>query len=153
GQSRLVTLIGPGGAGETRLAPEGLGRSFADAHVIFVPLQQVRYPRTLAPALASPLRIHDQQGPPLTPSFHAALAAAPGLLLRDGAERVADQVAELAGDLLAGVTGLRIVVTSRVVLGIPGEVCWTVPPLACPSIAAGAADIAASDAVQLFMAR
>ena len=48
---------------------------------------------------------------------------------------------------------LRIVVTSRVVLGVPGEVCWTVPPLACPSVAAGAADIAASDAVQLFIAR
>ena len=38
-------------------------------------------------------------------------------------------------------------------LGIPGEVCWTVPPLDCPSVAAGASDIAASDAVQLFMAR
>ena len=75
------------------------------------------------------------------------------LLLLDGAERIADQVAELAGDLLAAVPELRIVVTSRVVLGIPGEVCWTVPPLDCPSVAAGAADIAASDAVQLFIAR
>ena len=153
GQSRLVTLIGPGGAGTTRLAAEVLSRSFADADVIFVPLEHVRYPRTLATALASRLRIHDQQGTPLTESLQAALAASPRLLLLDGAERVADQVAELAGDLLAAVTGLRIVVTSRVVLGIPGEVCWTVPPLACPSVAAGAADIAASDAVQLFMAR
>jgi predicted ATPase/DNA-binding CsgD family transcriptional regulator/DNA-binding XRE family transcriptional regulator len=152
-QSRLVTLIGPGGAGKTRLAAEVLGRSFADADVIFVPLEQVRYPQTLATALASRLRIHDQQGTPLTESLQAALAASPRLLLLDGAERVADQVAELAGDLLAAVTGLRIVVTSRVVLGIPGEVCWTVPPLACPSVTAGAADIAASDAVQLFMAR
>ncbi len=39
------------------------------------------------------------------------------------------------------------------VLGIAGEVCWSVPPLDCPSVAAGASDIAASDAVQLFMAR
>ena len=44
-------------------------------------------------------------------------------------------------------------VTSRVVLGVPGEVCWTVPPLECPSAAAGASDIAASDAVRLFIAR
>lgn len=153
GQSRLVTLIGPGGAGKTRLAAEVLGRSFADADVTFVPLEQVRYPRTLVTALASRLRVHDQQGTPLTESLRAALAASPRLLLLDGAERVADQVAELTGDLLAGVTGLRIVVTSRVVLGIPGEVCWPVPPLACPSIAASAADIAASDAVQLFIAR
>jgi predicted ATPase/DNA-binding NarL/FixJ family response regulator/DNA-binding XRE family transcriptional regulator len=152
-QSRLVTLIGPGGAGKTRLAAEVLSRSFAGADVIFVPLEQVRYPRTLATALASRLRIHDQQGTPLTESLQAALAASPRLLLLDGAEQVADQVAELAGDLLASVPGLRILVTSRVVLGTPGEVCWTVPPLACPSVAAGAADIAASDAVQLFMAR
>ena len=43
--------------------------------------------------------------------------------------------------------------TSRLVLGVPGEVCWTVPPLHCPSAAAGAPDIAASDAVRLFAAR
>ena len=153
GQSRLVTLIGPGGAGKTRLAAEVLSRGFADADVIFVPLEQVRYPRTLVTALASRLRVHDQRGTPLSDSLQAALAASPRLLLLDGAERVADQVTELASDLLAGVPGLRIVVTSRVVLGIPGEVCWTVPPLACPSVAASAADIAASDAVQLFIAR
>ena len=152
-RSPLVTLIGPGGAGKTRLAAEVLSRGFADADIIFVPLEQVRYPRTLVTALASRLRVHDQRGTPLTDSLQAALATSPRLLLLDGAERVADQVTELASDLLAGVPGLRIVVTSRVVLGIPGEVCWTVPPLACPSVAASAADIAASDAVQLFIAR
>lgn len=153
GQSRLVTLIGPGGAGKSRLAAEVLSRSFASADVVFVPLEQVRYPRSLASALASRLQIADQQGTPLTESLRAALAAAPRLLLLDGAERLADQVSELAGALLATVPEIRLVVTSRVVLGIPGEVCWTVPPLACPSVAAGAADITASDAVQLFMAR
>jgi predicted ATPase/DNA-binding CsgD family transcriptional regulator/DNA-binding XRE family transcriptional regulator len=153
GQSRLVTLIGPGGAGKTRLAAEVLSRSRASADIVFVPLEQVRDPRTLVTALASRLRVHDQQGTPLTESLRVALAASPRLLLLDGAERIADQVAELAGDLLASVPELRVVVTSRVVLGIPGEVCWTVPPLACPSVAAGASDIAASDAVQLFIAR
>ncbi len=48
---------------------------------------------------------------------------------------------------------LRIVVTSRILLGVPGEVCWTVPPLGCPAPAAAAADIADSDAVRLFIAR
>src|SRR5262249_9673164 len=94
-----------------------------------------------------------QRGTPLIESMRDALAASPRMLLLDGAERLADQVAELTGDLLASVPDLKVVVTSRVVLGIPGEVCWTVPPLACPSVAAGASDIAASDAVQLFIAR
>ncbi len=152
-QSRLVTLIGPGGAGKTRLAAEALTRSFADRDVVFVPLEQIRYPRSLASALASRLNVADQQGTPLTESLTAALAAAPKLLLLDGAEGIAAQVAELAGELLAAAPEIRLVVTSRVVLGIAGEVCWSVPPLDCPSVAAGASDIAASDAVQLFMAR
>jgi predicted ATPase len=44
-------------------------------------------------------------------------------------------------------------VTSRTVLGVPGELCWPVPPMACPSSAAPVTDIASSDAVRLFMAR
>jgi predicted ATPase/DNA-binding CsgD family transcriptional regulator/DNA-binding XRE family transcriptional regulator len=153
GRSRLVTLIGPGGAGKTRLATELLSRDFADASVVFVPLEQVRDPRALASAVASQLRVHDQQGTPLSESIRDALAASPRVLLLDGAERLADQVAELVGHLLASVPHLRVIVTSRVVLGIPGEVCWTVPPLACPSVTADAFDIATSDAVQLFIAR
>jgi len=153
GRSRLVTLIGPGGAGKTRLAAELVSRNFADASVVFMPLEQIRDPRALASALASRLRVHDQQGMPLIESIRDALTASPRLLLLDGAERLADQVAELVGDLLAGVPDLRVIVTSRVVLGIPGEVCWTVPPLACPLLTADASDIAASDAVQLFIAR
>ena len=62
-------------------------------------------------------------------------------------------MAELAGDFLASAPDLCIIVTSRVVLGVPGEVCSAVPPLDCPSVAAGAREIAASDAVRLFIAR
>ena len=155
GHSRLVTLIGPGGTGKSRLAAEALRRRAAgEADVVFVALEQIRHPRTLASALASRLQVHDQQGTPLIESLQSALAAgSPKLLLLDGAERLADQVAELAGGLLDAVPELRIVVTSRTLLGVPGEVCWTVPPLGCPAAAAEAADIAGSDAVQLFIAR
>jgi len=153
GQSRLVTLIGPGGAGKTRLAAEVLSRNVPPSDIVFVPLEQVRYPRSLASALASQLQVPDQHGTPLMESLRSALAAAPKVLLLDGAEAIAAQVAEVASDLLVAVPEVRLVVTSRMVLGIPGEVCWPVPPLDCPSVAAGASDIAASDAVQLFIAR
>ena len=154
-QSRLVTLIGPGGAGKSRLAAEALSRrADADAEVVLVALEQIRHPRTLASALASRLQVHDQQGTPLIESLQSALTAGPRkLLLLDGAERLAGQVAELAGQLLDAVPELRIVVTSRTLLGVPGEVCWTVPPLGCPAPAADPADVAGSDAVQLFIAR
>jgi predicted ATPase/DNA-binding CsgD family transcriptional regulator/DNA-binding XRE family transcriptional regulator len=154
-QSRLVTLIGPGGAGKSRLAAEALSRhAVGQAEIVFVALEQIRHPRTLASALASRLQVHDQQGTPLIESLQSALSTGPRkLLLLDGAERLADQVAGLAGELLDAVPELRIVVTSRTLLGVPGEVCWTVPPLGCPAPAAEAADIAGSDAVQLFIAR
>ncbi len=153
GQSRLLTLTGPGGAGKTRLAVEFVRRSFGADKVVFVPLESVRFPRSLTSALASQLGVPDQRGKPLTQSLIDTLTATPRLLLLDGAESVRDQVADLAGELLTGVPGQRMVVTSRVILGVPGEVCWPVPPLACPSVAAGASDITSSDAVRLFVAR
>jgi predicted ATPase/DNA-binding CsgD family transcriptional regulator len=151
--SRLVSLIGPGGAGKTRLAVEVISRTVPLPDVVFLPLESVRLPHALAPALASRLGVHDQPGVSLTDSLQAALADADRLLVLDGAESLRAETAALVRDLLAGLPRLRVVVTSRVLLGVPGEVCWTVPPLDCPSLAADAADIAASDAVQLFNAR
>jgi non-specific serine/threonine protein kinase len=152
GRSRLVSLVGPGGAGKTRLAVEAIRRGPA-VPVAFVPLEPVRQAPSLLPAVASCLRVRDQPGVSAAESVAAALAAAPRLLVFDGAEHLRDAVAELASKLLTAVDGLRIVATTRVVLGVPGEVCWTVPPLDCPSAAAGVSDIAASDAVRLFIAR
>jgi predicted ATPase/DNA-binding CsgD family transcriptional regulator/DNA-binding XRE family transcriptional regulator len=151
--SRLLTLIGPGGAGKTRLAVEALSRGAPAVPVTFIPLEAVRQPESLITVLAAGVRVPDQAGVPLAESVAAALAEAPRLIVLDGAEHLRDAVAALAGQLLGAAPALRIVVTSRVVLGAPGEVCWTVPPLDCPSAAAGVADVAGSDAVQLFVAR
>ncbi len=153
GPSRLISLVGPGGAGKTRLAIEAIRRWDPAASVVFIPLEPVRQAQSLIPAVASCLRVRDQPGVAAEESVAAALAAAPRLIVLDGAEHLRDAVAGLASKLLTTVDGLRIVVTSRVVLGVPGEVCWTVPPLDCPSAAAGVSDIATSDAVRLFIAR
>jgi predicted ATPase/DNA-binding CsgD family transcriptional regulator/DNA-binding XRE family transcriptional regulator/Tfp pilus assembly protein PilF len=157
-RSRLVTLTGPGGAGKTRLAieaarhwdPEG---SPGAGGAVFVPLGAVRAPQTAASAAASRLGLRDKPGLPVREALLTVLRGHPRLLVLDGAEHHRDEVAELAGELLAGAPGLRVLLTSRVVLGVPGEVCWAVPPLDCPSVAAGASDIASSDAVRLFVAR
>src|SRR6266568_3338263 len=70
-------------------------------------------------------------------------------------EHVIDQAAALAGRLLRGCPGLRILATSREPLGLPGEVVWAVLPLDVPDLAASgdAAQLARSPAVQLFVAR
>ena len=153
GRARLLSLTGPGGAGKTRLAVQAVSRHAAAADIVFIPLEAVHQPGSLLPAVASRLHVADQPGVPLAGSVAAALREAPRLLLLDGAEHLRDAVATLATQLVSADPGVRVVVTSRVVLGAPGEVCWTVPPLDCPSAAAGAADVAASDAVQLFLAR
>jgi predicted ATPase/DNA-binding CsgD family transcriptional regulator/DNA-binding XRE family transcriptional regulator len=153
GQARLLTLTGPGGAGKTRLAAELISRSAPTAEVVFLPLETVRDAGSLLPMVASRLQVADQPGVPLLESVTAALADTPRLFLLDGAEQLRDGVAMLAGQLLSVSPAVRVLVTSRVVLGAPGEVCWTVPPLDCPSAAAGAAEVAASDAVRLFLAR
>jgi len=153
-RSRLITLTGPGGVGKTRLAIEAARRWAArGGHVVFVPLEGIQPPRPVVSVLASRLGLRERPGVSWRESAVAALGGRSGLLLLDGAEHYREEVAGLAGEFLASAPDLCIVVTSRVVLGVPGEVCWAIPPLDCPSVAAGAREIAASDAVRLFIAR
>ena len=156
-RSRLINLTGPGGVGKTRLAIEAARRWAAggghSGDVVFVSLEAIQPPRPVVSVLASRLGLRERPGVSWRESALAALRGRPGLLLLDGAEHYPEEVAGLAVDFLASAPDLCIVVTSRVVLGVPGEVCWAVPPLDCPSVAAGAPEIAASDAVRLFIAR
>ena len=152
-KSRLISVTGPGGVGKTRLVSEAVLRRAHPGQTTFIPLEPVRHPQSLIPAVASGLRVRDRAGVALLASVEAALSATPRLIVFDGAEHVREEVAHLVARLLTAVPELRIVVTSRVVLGVPGEVCWPVPPLACPTPAAPVSEIAGSDAVQLFLAR
>jgi predicted ATPase/DNA-binding CsgD family transcriptional regulator/DNA-binding XRE family transcriptional regulator len=153
GRSRLITVTGPGGVGKTRLTLEAIRRFAGPDPALVIPLEPVRHPRSLIPAVASGLRLRDQPGMEVLESVEAALAMSRRLLVLDGAEHLRDEAAALVSHLLIAVPGQRVVVTSRAVLGVPGELCWPVPPMACPSPAAPVAEIAASDAVRLFMAR
>ena len=155
--SRLINLTGPGGVGKTRLAIEA-AREWAatnghDADLVFVSLDAIQPPRPVVSVLASRLGLRERPGVSWREAALAEFGGRPWLLLLDGAEHCREEVAELAGDFLASAPRLCIMVTSRVVLGVQGEVCWAVPPLDCPSVAAGAPEIAASDAVRLFIAR
>jgi predicted ATPase/DNA-binding CsgD family transcriptional regulator/DNA-binding XRE family transcriptional regulator/predicted negative regulator of RcsB-dependent stress response len=158
-RSRLISLTGPGGVGKTRLAIEAARRWEATGprdrggDVVFVPLEAIQPPRPVVSVLASRLGLRERPGIPWRESALAALGRRPGLLLLDGAEHCREEVAELAEEFLASAPALRIMVTSQVVLGVPGEACWAVPPLEVPSVAAGSSEIAASDAVRLFLAR
>jgi predicted ATPase/class 3 adenylate cyclase len=154
--ARLVTLIGPGGTGKTRLAIEAAGRV---AHrfihgVHWVPLAGVLDADLVAGAIASALELH------LDPTRSTAdvlcdhLRERQLLLVVDNAERLLD-AAPLLGELLAAAPGLAILVTSRSPLHLPGEQRYRVPPLELPTLSTGvtADEIRNYAAVQLFVIR
>jgi predicted ATPase len=86
--------------------------------VVFVPLEAVRPPQSIGSALAARLGLRDRPGAAGHEAVLAALAGRPRLLLFDGAEDHREDVARLAAELLESAPGLRIMVTSRIVLGL-----------------------------------
>jgi non-specific serine/threonine protein kinase len=130
--SRLVTLVGVGGVGKTRLAlrvAAALRRGFRDG-VWLVELDRVDDEALLAPSVAEVLGVRSSE-PPLT-ALADYLADRQLLLVLDTCEHLLSPVAKLADALLRSAGGLRILVTSRQPLGIDGEAVLPVPPLATP---------------------
>ncbi|MFI9597302.1 AfsR/SARP family transcriptional regulator [Nonomuraea sp. NPDC052265] len=135
--NRLVTLIGPGGAGKTRLAQEASAQEPGD--VCFVPLAHVAGATGVPGAVLVALDIrdallHTPQRPALDPVTRliTALAERDLLLVLDNCEHLVAAVAELADGLLASCPGLRVLTTSREALGITGESIVPVSPLRLP---------------------
>ncbi|MWA01910.1 tetratricopeptide repeat protein [Actinomadura sp. LD22] len=157
-EGRLVTLLGPGGAGKTRLAVEAAARE--DGEVCFVDLAPVeRAEVTKAVLGALGLRGSAMMaGPGEQPADPAerlvtALAGRRMLLVLDNCEHVVATVAPLAHRLLSACPHLRVLATSREALAITGEALWPLPPLALPPEGAPAADLTAYPAVRLFADR
>jgi predicted ATPase len=132
---RLLTLLGPGGAGKTRLAVEAAAElldACADG-VFFVALEHVREPELVPGTILQALGLKEGgQQPPLS-SLQSHLRDRALLLVLDNFEQVIG-AAPLVGRLLAAAPGLKALVTSRTVLGVYGEHTLDVPPLALPSL-------------------
>src|SRR3989442_1004620 len=129
--ARLITLIGPGGVGKTRLALE-LARAIADdgaTSVVFVPLAAIRDPAFVASAIAEALGLADVTALDLPRRARAACADRPTLMVLDNFEHVLDAT-PLVADLLTSVPSLRVLTTSRAPLRVRGEREYTVGPLA-----------------------
>jgi predicted ATPase/DNA-binding SARP family transcriptional activator len=147
---RLLSLVGPGGVGKTRLAAElaRLARPHFPDGVTLVALSGTLLPAHLPGALAAAL------GLPLVGDGWAELAAALSerkqLLVLDNFEQLLEAAALLAR-LLHAAPGLTLLVTSREALGLQEEWLWPLAGLEAPEEGAAAPDQA--DAVQLFLAR
>ncbi|MBX6370400.1 MAG: XRE family transcriptional regulator, partial [Rhodospirillales bacterium] len=146
---RLLTLVGPGGVGKTRLARELVSRTGAD-WVAWVELNGQAAVSPLA-TLASQLRV---AGGDRLDGIVAELtsAAAPALVF-DGCEHALDQCVEAAAALLDRCPSLRVVCTSRTPLRMYGEAVLQLEPLGLPERDGPSAEIASSAAVRLFLER
>jgi predicted ATPase len=151
---RLVTLLGPGGIGKSRLALEVAHRlkSAGDAPVAFVGLQAVGRPEQVAPAVVAALGLRGVDERDAAEVVGAYLASRRVLLLIDNFEQVV-AAAPLLSRWLERCPGLRMLVTSRAPLRLATERCVSVGPLPLPTVAVGGDALAvarANPAVALF---
>ncbi|MFL6143996.1 MAG: BTAD domain-containing putative transcriptional regulator [Labedaea sp.] len=163
-EDRLVTLVGPGGAGKTRLSTEVAAAVAGELRGWFVELAGVGEAADVAGAVLTALGLHEirmlesdvrRPGHPQEPveRLIEALAGQRCVIVLDNCEHLVGSAAELVDTLLAHCPGLRILATSREPLAITGEVVFPVGPLELPVPGAPARDVGATEAVRLFVDR
>lgn len=130
--TRLVTLVGPGGVGKTRLASEHAG-STETYRICFVDFSPLNAGDSMSNAVIAALSTIQPTivsgGADSLQSLSVALSSEPTLLIADNCEHIADAAAPFIGELLALSPELRILATSREPLGVQGEAIVRVQPL------------------------
>ncbi len=154
--NRLLTLLGSGGTGKTRLMLQAAGdlvERFPDGGWL-VELAPLTNSELVAEKTAGVLGVRGQPDRSLADSLAAFLRRKEILLLLDNAEHLVQTSAELAEHLLTLCPKLKILVTSREPLSIDGEATFQVPSLSLPAENVMTEDeLEASEAVQLFLER
>ncbi|MBN1266456.1 MAG: tetratricopeptide repeat protein [Anaerolineales bacterium] len=149
---RLVTILGPGGVGKTRLADQ-LAREQVGQYqdgVYFIPLDAIETPERILPLIAQHLEIQPLKNQSLDERIFQVLEKKDILLVLDNFEHLR-QATGLISQLLGRTRKLQFVITSRQQLNIKEE--WTYAPgsLSLPLASATADEIASSEAVDLFL--
>jgi predicted ATPase/DNA-binding SARP family transcriptional activator/tetratricopeptide (TPR) repeat protein len=159
-EHRLITLIGPGGSGKTRLATETARTLLGDLPdgAWLVELASVGADGDVVQSTLTAVGLRDALlgGAPNAEPMERLIAAIrerDALLILDNCEHVIDSAAAFAHRVLGECRRLRILATSREPLGITGEALWVVEPLALPAEDASLGEIESAPAVRLLRDR
>ena len=155
--SRLVTVVGTGGAGKTRLAlriAEKTGSTFPDG-VWIIELSELHDGSLVAQLIASTLQLRTQSARSALEVVIESVAEGNVLIVLDNCEHLVDAVADIVETLLSCCPRLRVLATSREPLGIEGETLLHLPPLSTPETVdnLSAAELPQYDAATLFVDR
>jgi predicted ATPase/class 3 adenylate cyclase len=154
--TRLLTLTGAGGTGKTRLALQVAGEVLTEYRdgAFFADLSSVTDPAVVPSAIAAALGVPEEPDRPVIEAVRNHLRDKELLLVLDNFEQVA-QACPVIEELLTAAPGLKVVVTSRVVLSLRGEQEYKVPPLRPPDPERlpSLPNLRRIEAVQLFTAR
>ncbi|MBO0822483.1 MAG: LuxR family transcriptional regulator [Actinobacteria bacterium] len=155
-EARLVSLVGAGGVGKTRLAMRAaadLGRGFRHGAWL-VELAEVRDPSLVSNALVSALDLRDQAAPEPLALLLSYLQDKELLLLVDNCEHLLGAAADAVTAMMKAAPGLKVIATSREPLTVQGEHVVPVPPLELPAPdAEPLARLLQNEAVMLFVER
>ncbi|MEK8052664.1 NB-ARC domain-containing protein [Ideonella sp. DXS22W] len=155
GQARLITLLGMGGLGKTRLAlqlAQEVRHRFPDG-VWFIDLSPLRDGGLVVAQAAQVLNVREEAERPLLHSLIATLRSRRLLLVIDNCEHLLEAAGDLIDELLRAVPQLSVLASSREPLDLPGEHSFPIQPLPLPGAADDLAALGRSTAVRLFIDR
>lgn len=154
-RSRLVTLVGMGGVGKTRLAQEVMIREAdkSGGRVAWVPLGAVQDVHHVPSAIALTLGVSLPEELDAFTALAEALEGAPLLLILDCVEHLRDTIGARLATLLSQTGTVRALVTSQVPLGVPGELVYRLGALPVPDRKASREEASRFAAVELFVQR
>lgn len=155
-EQHLVTLVGSGGIGKTRLAVQAAGELLVDypQGVWLVELASVTDPRLVPQAMAAVWNVREERDHPLPTTLADYLREKNLLIVLDSCEHVIDACVQLTSHLLQRCPGLHILATSREALDMEGEAVIRVPSLSLPPAGSTRQEVLEqSEAVQLFVTR
>jgi non-specific serine/threonine protein kinase len=157
--ARLVTLTGAGGCGKSRLSiqiAQNLLQSFPDGAWL-AELAPLSDPSLVVQGVAGIFGIREIPGRPLLQTLKEYLSDRTFLLILDNCEHLIPGCFEIARTIVEACRNARVLATSRMPLGVPGEIVWRVPPLRIPATATGAprkrSEVGAYESVRLFVER